>query len=101
MTAFQSGECLGCASLPTSLLVASPFVRWTGLGGSEVEAVGPSSVAFAVFLGWSAAVFCHRTARGNWCEKAGLEAAAAISREAGSLFIGGIMDVLFCDQPSI
>lgn len=67
-------------------------MRWTGLGGSEVEAVGPSSVALAVFLGWSAAVFCHRTARGNWCEKVGLKAAAS-SLDAGSLFIGGIATV--------
>jgi len=33
---------------------------------------------------------CHRTARGNWYEKVGLEAVAS-SRDAGILFIGGIM----------
>lgn len=90
MTAFQSGECLGCAFLPVALFSVSPFVRWTGLGGSEGEAVGPSSLALAVLLGRSLAVCCHRTARGNWCVKVGLEAAAT-SLDAAILFIGGIV----------
>lgn len=67
------------------------------------EAVGDSAEVLVLdVLDWSAPEVCHRTARGNWREKVGLEAAAS-RRETANVLTGGIVcggdDQLMINRP--